>query len=55
MSISRRAIARAARRMEGDPYGACEALLALAIEEYGDDIAVRLVWWVRTVGLGGSA
>lgn len=55
MSVSRRDIARAVRRMEADPIGACEVLFALAVEEYGDDVAVRLVWWMRTVGLGGSA
>lgn len=55
MSVSRRDIARAVRRMETDPIGACGILFELAVEEYGDDVAVRLVWWMRTVGLGGSA
>lgn len=55
MMVSRRAIAAARRRMQEDPRDVCELLLCLAVEEYGEDIGLRLVWWCRSVGMGASA
>lgn len=47
MTVSRRDIARVIRRMREDPRDVCELLLQLAVEDYGDEIGVLVVWWLR--------
>lgn len=47
MTVSRRDIARAIRRMHEDPRDICELLIELAVDEYGDDVGVLVVWWMR--------
>ena len=56
MTVSRRDIARAIRRMREDPRDICELLIELAVEEYGDEVGVLVVWWMRAhEGVGVSA
>lgn len=47
VTVSRRDIARAIRRMHEDPRDVCDRIIELAEEEYGYEAAVLVVWWMR--------